>query len=55
MEKELYTIKDVATLFDVSKQTISNWIKTGLIKEVVKNGRNIRIPRLEVERLKKGE
>lgn len=50
----MLTINKVAVEFGVTYRTVWNWIKDGKIKAVKISG-IVRIPKSEVERLKKGE
>ena len=53
----MYKVSEVAKIFNVSRQTVLNWIYNGTIK-AVKPRRDYRISEKEVERLKtnyKGE
>lgn len=48
------TIRETAKIFGVHWQTIRNWIRDGKIK-AVKIERTVRIPKEEIERVKRGE
>lgn len=48
------SIKEVAEIFNVSRQTIHAWIKKGAIK-AIKIGGTVRISDEEIERVKKGK
>ena len=50
----MYTLKEVMSIFKVTRQTIYNWIAEGKIK-VVKIGGIVRVSEEEVERIKRGE
>lgn len=49
----MLSVKQVAEIFNVSKQTVFNWIANGNIKAVMIVGQ-YRIEQSEVERLKNG-
>jgi predicted adenylyl cyclase CyaB len=49
--KEMYTTYEAAEYLDIHYQTVRSYIKKGLIK-AVKIGRTLRIPYLEVEKLR---
>lgn len=51
MEKQVYTIQEVARLLQFSEQTIRDWVRSGRIKAARPGLRAWRIPRSEVERL----
>ena len=51
-KNECYTLKEVMNLFKVTKNTLTNWRKQGLIKTVQIGGR-VLIRKTEVERLLK--
>ena len=50
----MYKVTQVADIFNVSRQTVISWIEKGVIK-AVKPMREYRIPKEEVERLKKND
>lgn len=52
--KELYTLREVAETLGFSHKTIQNWVYQGKIKCIRVLG-NVRVPKEELERLKKGE
>jgi len=54
MEKEFYTIKETAKLFQVHFQTIRNWIREKRIKAIKMGDKNstVRISGKEIERIK---
>ena len=47
----MYTVKEVAKIFNVSRQTIIRWIRSGHLK-AVRVVREYRITEEEIERLK---
>ena len=51
---KLYTIKEITESFGVSRQTVSNWRKKGLIKEI-KIDRTVRFSEEEILKIKRGE
>lgn len=48
-EKEFYTKSETAKMFNIKQSTISNWLKTGKIKQ----SNNGKIHISEIERLRK--
>lgn len=50
----MLSLKQVADILNVSRQTVFNWVKTGYIK-AVKIGRQYRIEQSEIERLRSGK
>jgi len=48
-QKEFYTKSETAKMFDIKQSTISNWLKTGKIKQ----SNNGKIHVSEIDRLKK--
>lgn len=50
----MFTVKETAAIFKVTKQTVYNWIKSGKL-ETVRICGNIRITEEEIERKKRGE
>lgn len=50
----MLSLKQVADILNVSRQTVLNWVKTGYIK-AVKIGRQYRIEQSEIERLRSGK
>ncbi len=52
--KEFYSIKEIAEILGFKERTVRNWIETKKIKAVKILG-GWRIPKEELERLKKGE
>lgn len=51
---ELYTVKQVACLFDVTERTVANWVRVGRLKGV-KIGGKWRFTRAEIERFASGK
>lgn len=49
----MYRVSEFAKLFGVSRQTVLNWIKNGVIV-AVKPVKEYRIPREEADKLKGG-
>lgn len=54
MFKAMFRVKEVAKIFNVSRQTVLEWINKGIIK-AVKPDRTYFISLEEVERLKGGD
>ena len=50
----MLTLSEVAKIFNVTRQTVYNWTRSGYIK-AVRVGRQWRVEPKEVERLKRGE
>lgn len=50
---KIYSVKEVAEIFNVSIQTIYEWINKGLMKREEVFGKRRRISEEEVERIKK--
>lgn len=48
------TTQEVAEFFNVTSQTVRNWVKSGKI-EYIKIGRGIRIPEEAIEKILKKE
>ena len=53
MEK-LYSIKEVAYIFNVSKQTVHNWKAKGKLKTTSTPGGELRVTETELRRIIKG-
>ncbi|MBI4494946.1 MAG: helix-turn-helix domain-containing protein [Chloroflexi bacterium] len=54
MDREEYlTPEEVASLFRVTPQTVLNWVRAGRLAGVQPSPRVVRIPRVEVERVKR--
>ena len=51
-DKEVYTIEEVASIFQTSKQNILNWRKKGTIK-AIKIGKRVYFRKEEIERILK--
>lgn len=51
-DKEVYTIEEVADIFQTSKQNIFNWRKAGTIK-AIKIGKRVYFRKEEIERILK--
>ena len=51
MQKQLYTIHEVAEMLQFSEQTIRDWVRSGRIRAARPGARAWRIPRAEVDRL----
>ncbi len=52
MSKTYYSTSEVARLFGINRVTIYRWAKKGMIKSY-KIGKHLKIPALEVDRLKR--
>jgi excisionase family DNA binding protein len=52
---ELYTIKEFCKMFKISRDTFYLWERKGKVKATRVAGHLPRIPKEEVERLKRGE
>ena len=50
MDNQCYTVKEVVELLKITKNTLSNWRKKGIIK-TIKIGNRVLIKREEVVRL----
>jgi excisionase family DNA binding protein len=50
MTDTLLTREQVAAIFQVSPRTIDLWLRNGSLRRADTPGRNVRIPRSEVER-----
>ena len=51
---KVLSLKQVADILNVSRQTVLNWVKSGYVK-AVKIGRQYRIEQSEIERLRSGK
>lgn len=50
----MLSVKQVAEMFSVTKQTVFNWINTGYIKATMIGGQ-YRIEQSEIDRIKRGD
>ena len=50
----MLSLRQVADLFSVTRQTVLNWVKSGYI-EAIKVGRQYRIEQSEADRLREGK
>lgn len=50
----MLTLKQVADVFGVTRQTVLNWVNTDYIK-ATKIGGHYRVEQSEIDRLKRGE
>lgn len=54
MEKETYTLKELAERWGLNRITLYRWVKAGKLK-YIKAGNKFLIPKEEVERIERGE
>lgn len=59
MEQKLYTVNELAKLFDVSRQTVHNWMRDGRFPNKFEvgegGGKMLLIPASDVEAVRKEE
>ena len=48
---DLYSVKEVRTLFRISRRTVSNWQKKGILKPVRFGGQKLLFRRSDIESL----
>lgn len=52
---EYYKVKDICKIFDISRQAVHRWINDGKINVIRLPGKQIRIAKEEIEKLKEAK